>query len=428
MSESRFAALAVVSLAIPLFALADARPSDAAPSCVVREVARREIRTESGNKIFVEPLAFVSDGKANILLAGPVALFIVGPDGENTALQKNTIFGVVVDSRLQQRPVPNPMQGEFVGVRAAARTSGGWHVVFGDTASSPRPATAVGTWSAATDALWYGVFSGQSWTTLERLPIPPGVIVGQQFASRLAARGDSLAWAVPMRTQRGERHLLLYERRNGTWSYEEISTRNAGAQVAYSDRLGVVLAVVQADTTLREDANSLIIRTREGGWRPLRRLVHGRLEGTVLNPSLTFVGDTMVVGWYGSASGPRGLRKLQARAIVRALRDPDTAKIVLDSSVLGEPQALVPAMQKRGVRIWLTRHVSPAGDASELRFVQDSGGVVRVLQSVPDPFYFNVSAVSIDSSRIVVSGMKYIPGKIFISLLLQFQVDCRSRN
>lgn len=428
MTDSQFAGLAVICLAIPLLALAVPDTPNFAPSCAIREVARKELTTESGTKIFVEPATFASDAKGDILLAGPTTLLTIGSQGSTTDTAHNRIFGVVLDSDLNHRPVPNPVVGEIIGVRATARAPSGWNVVLGER-NTRRPAGAVGTWENATDALWYGILTANTWTTVERLPMPPGAIVDQQFASRLVANGDSLAWAVPMRTSQGGRQLLLYERREGVWSYEVIPTFNVRAEVGYSARLGVVLAVVQPDTTLREDGSSLIIRTREGNWRPLRRLVHGRLEGDVLNPSLSFVGDTMVVGWYGSPPGPIGSRTLQARTIVGTLRDGETRNIVLDSAALGEQQAFIPAMLNQSVRLWVTRHASRGDSASELRFVEGSAGVARILLSVPDPFYAPyVSAVSTDSSRLVLTGLKYMPGKYITSLLVQFRVGCSSRR
>jgi hypothetical protein len=428
MKNSRFAALIILTATIPLIALGVSEPSDIEQRCVVRELAQRELTTESGRKIFVEPVSFVSDANGDIFLVGPSDISTVDSSGSTTDVARNAIFGVVVDSHLNHYQVPNPIAPEVIGVRAAATASSGWHVVFGQTASSQQSAPSSPGWVGGADFLWYGVFSGRTWTMLERLPTPPGATVYQLFASRLATNGDSLAMAVPMRNSRGEPHILLYERRKGVWSYEIIPTVNSRAETAYSAHFGLVLAVVQPDSTDRQgDGGSLIIRTRAEKWQPMWRLVHGRLEGEVLNPSVSFIDDTLIVGYYASSPGARAFRGLQAREIVGALQTREARTIVLDSSVLGESEPLIPVIHDHRVRVWITRHHSPASAYSELRFLQETADVVNLLRSMPDPFTAYVSAVSIDSSRLVVSGLKYVPGKYVASLLLQFRVNCSLR-
>lgn len=431
MSESSLTVFVVAIVAVPLLGLAvPGSPPQVAHSCVVRELARKELTSENGTKIFVEPAAFASDRKGRILLAGPADLATVDSGDRTTRLVHNTIFGVVLDSRLNHHPIPNPVTGgEFIGVRAVAKDSSGWHIVFGHRATAQQPPEGVGMWAAsAADVLWYGVFTGRTWTRLEQLPIPSEAVVYQLHASQLVASGDSLAFAVPVRTARDDRHTLLYERRNGVWTQEIIPTRTTVVEVAYSGSFGLVLAVVQADTTLQQDGGSLIIRHRTEGWRPIQRLVHGGSEGAVVSPSILFVGDTAIVSWYGSPPRPRGARTLQAHALLGVLNGTSARKIVLDSAVLGEPRALIPAMHNRSTRIWVTRHRSRGNAGTELRFVQDSAAGVHVLGSLPDPFAGYLSTVAVDRTRLVVSGLKYVPGKYLTTLLLQFDVACTGQK
>lgn len=391
--------------------------------CSVREIARTELVTHDGKKLFVEPSAFVSDRNGNILLAGPVDIMTVDSHQITTDTTHNRIFGVVIDSSLRHHAIPNPVAGEISGVRAAPRKRSGWHVIFAETDRANSSHAAEGPVQAV--SLWYGVIVDNKWTAFQRLAIPHGVSVYQLFASQLASSGDSLAWVVPIDNAQGRRQLLLYERINGVWSYEIIPSFNSRAEAAYSKDFGLVLAVVQPDSVPGEsDGGSLIIRKRSGNWMPYKRLVLGRKEGPVVNPSLSFFEDTMVVAYY-SFSGQPQHRRLEARSFVGSL-SADLKPFVLDSAVVGEQGPLAPAQNARNVRIWVIRHILQNGAASELRFLRDSSNTTQLLSVAADPFAAYVSTASASSSTILVSGLRYVPGKYIASLLIQFRHTCKA--
>lgn len=390
--------------------------------CRLHEVSRQRLTAPGGRPLYVEADAFVADGRGNVLLAGtPNYLWKVSPQGEIIGLTADSVFGAVIARDGTARLVPAPMDPKRIrGIRAAARPSGGWDVVFADVPADSSTSTRA-------ERLWYAAYDGSRWSALEALPVPRGAMLEMSFTSSLVRSGDTLAWALTPAIGPSRRDVSFFQRVGGRWTHEAVPTTNAAdVDLAHSDSLGFILAVVQPDLRLQEaDGNSLLLWTRQPDWRIARRLVHGRGEGRVHDPSLVRgLGGLIATWWSPVGQGTETRHELRARYV--DAQAPVQPAIVLDSDVpLGSETA--PVVLQGRVPLWMSTHrlsADPRRDSSEIRFVTVAGGEALEVARLPNPYRMRSAVAAAAPGEVLVSGMEYVENRFAFSLLFRMRVGC----
>ena len=268
--------------------------SDPSGFCGAREVSRHRLELPGGRPVYIEPVSMVADARGDVLLAGE-RNYVFRSDGAGgwTRAENDSILGIVIRGNKPLQVVPSPIPTrQLIAVRASSRSRGGWHVVFGEA----RPYTGLSRPDTA-QRLWYGVFERGRWSRLEEIPLPPGSAVSSFVASSLVQHGDTISWALPIRTADQRRDVIVLSRTGGVWSHEIAPTMRAGyLDLAYSAHSGLTLAIVQPDRRQRSDGSSLFLWTRRPKWQMARKLVSGT-EEQVHRPKLDIAGAA--VSWEG---------------------------------------------------------------------------------------------------------------------------------
>lgn len=393
----------------------------------MREVSRKPLVVEGGRQLYVEPAAFVANSRGEVLLGGSTNfLTSFGPDGKVNGMSRDSVFGAVIRPDGSAHIVGAPIEGRLMsGIRAVARRDGGWEVVFAEVrpyVGTDRPDSAV--------RLWHGVYDGDRWTGLEQLPLPPEAVLRPNLSSSLAQRGDSLAWAMQMRAPHGRIQIALFERRNGHWVYELVPTFHARVELSYSDTLGLMMAVVQADTAVRRDGNSLFLWTRHPTWKKLRRIVYGSAEGPTYSPSLTHSLRGAVLSWQAGSPDTSRNPHWETRALIGGPEGHGPAVVTLDSNSVNRQYSLSPVyLLGGGMRVWVLEHKVPERRETEIRFARDTVGGVVIMGRVSDPYMLGfVATAAISPTEVLTAGLHYIPNQYVVSLLLRARVECRGRK
>jgi hypothetical protein len=372
---------------------------------------------EDGRLLYVQPGAFSVSGEEILLAGTPNLLTRLKADGSVASVAEDSVLGAVIGRDGRARTVAAPIDGRLIdGVRASARAGGGWDVTFVEVkpyTGSARPDTAA--------RLWYGTYDGQRWSGLERLPLPEHGVIHPELVSSLVRRGDSLAWAMTLMTPRAW-HVSLLERGGGQWSHEIIPTRHARVELARSDTLGLLLLVVQPDTTLPRDGNSLFLWGRRPGWQRLRRLVHGSGDGRVYDPRLDRSGSGDVLTWKTPALGDAEDRS-EARAMVGRVEVRNETVVTVDSAISGQSR-IAHVTLADGRALWITDHPLPGRRDGELRFTSLSRGSPVVLGRIPSPYMGFTAAVPVGPAELLVTGLHYIPNRYLVSLLIRARLEC----
>lgn len=423
----RFVGVAAVSAAVVLLAgmltrLPAAEPpggtgvAQPAQQCTVRELTRRRLGVGDGLELYVEPVAFVASGKRVLLAGTPNYLYTRRADGSVLRQVRDSVFGVVIDADLRAHTIPSPIPARLVsGVRASAREDGAWDVVFAQEEPwnrFPPP--------DSSRVVWYGKYDGREWSSLTRLPVPPGAVFHPFLGSPLVRRGDTLAWAMSMTGSDGRRGTVLFERKDGNWRSERLPTGGADyVAPMYSDSAGLLLAVIQPDRALRSDAQSLILYGRRPEWRPLRRVVRGRDE-PVGRPIYDPTPGGRAFGWTNTLSSSAGLTE-RARAFTHSVEDSLARVIDLDHGVI--ELAVVPMPD--GSHIWVSASTSPEG-GPQLRFLRQGADSARSIGSLPYPFLGGFGAASIRNGDLLIGGPVVDPvtRSTPVSLLLHLHLTC----
>lgn len=398
-------------------ARATPRPAAAEGACTAREISRNPLMPDDSHLLYVEPVVLNASNDGSVLLAGTHNhLFRNTPGLGWRMVVQDSVFGAVLSTSGRVRTVRSPVSVRRVtGIRAVAREGGGWSVVFAEL----RPST--GEVENDTVArLWYGVIEGGRLSALEAIPLPDSGRVQPFTASSLIRSRDGLAWAMPYSGDMITPGLIVYERRNGRWSYERIPMGYARGDLAYSDSSGLVLATQQADFRLMKDGNSLLLWTRDPTWRMNRSVVAGSRERAHA-PAITLSPAGSALTWSAAVPGAR--ERLEAHAISTGRMDSTAHVMVLDSSIMPMyPISFVPLPQ--GPKLWVTDHLFPDG-TREIRFVRDSAGTPATAARLPNPYFSPLRAVGIGSADVLVSGGVLRPDTTAgYSLLVRMRLEC----
>lgn len=397
--------------------------------CHVRETSRSLLTLEGGQVAYVEPTVLRRSANGDFLLAGRHNYrFERSGDSSWSRVAGDSLLGAVVPRAGSPRPIFAPFPtARLNGVRAVELEGGRWAVVFAEvppvpaevsrTAGEIRPDSAI--------RLWYGVVDGGRWTTLEPIPMPARGTLEPANASSLVRHGENLAWAMILTPPMERSRIIVYELKDGRWSYEEVPTFATEVELAHSDSLGLLLAVVQPDPRLRNDSNSLLLWARQPAWRILRSVVPGSRE-RVLHPSLRFTPAGAVLGWIASVPRPDGSETMEMHAMTGKIMERDETVIVLDTDV--GPFDLPIGLDMPGPSpVWIVDHRHEGSGEREIRFLRPDGAVPAVAGSIRNPYITHFAAQALSDSEVLITGGVLDSAEQYVgSLLIRARMVCGS--
>jgi hypothetical protein len=403
---------------------------EVAEPCQVRETSRSLLILEGGQVAYVEPTVLRRSANGDFLLAGRHNYrFERSGDSTWSRVAGDSLLGAVVPRAGSPRPIFAPFPtARLNGVRAVELEGGRWAVVFAEVPPVPaevsrtvgeiRPDSAI--------RLWYGVVDEGKWATLESVPMPVG---GGKLepanASSLVRHGENLAWAMILTPPMERSRIIVYEFKDGRWSYEEVPTFATEVELAHSDSLGLLLAVVQPDPRLRSDSNSLLLWARQPAWRILRSVVPGSRE-RVLHPSLRFTPAGAVLGWIASVPRPDGSETMEMHAVMGKITERDETVIVLDTDV--GPFDVPIGLDMPGTSpLWIVDHRHEGSGEREIRFLHPDGAVPAVAGSIRNPYITHFAAQALSDSEVLITGGVLDSAEQYVgSLLIRARMVCGS--
>lgn len=393
-----------------------------AVACELLDTSSHPLVVENNRRIYVEPSVISASPNGNVLIAGRHNyLFERTASGDWSTVAQDSIFGALLPQRGLGQSLRSPIPMRLVdGIHAVAQGDGTWVVVFAEVeprgTDQPRGRVV---------RLWHGVVGSAGWRSLEQLPLPPGAVLEMSGASSLRQKADNLAWALPIETPGRIPGVLLYERKGGRWYYELVPTGYAQVDVAYSDSLGLLLAVRQADLQQERDANSLFLWARDPSWRVVRRVMSGTIEH-VHKPSLDFTRGEGVLSWEAEVRAPDGSLRREIHAIVGDIQHPNSSVVTVDSSVVPMHPFYLLQGSKR-FRLWISNHLGTGDRQRVIRVVQKLGDSMTVVAQFRNPFLGPFGATVTDRGVVLVSGaIRDDERQIITSLLLRLRVQCRA--
>jgi hypothetical protein len=396
----------------------------AADSCSVAAISHYPLVLANDDEIYVAPETFAANPNGDILLAGtPNYIFARRDDGTGVLMGRDSLFGAIITAAGGVSAIPPPLDPRLVtGVRALARTDGSWSLVFGERAHARHDHAR--TSDERIVALWHGVIEGTHWSSLEKLAIPPDVVLstaGVSF-SPLRQHDDRLAWAVGARLSSGVEGVLVLERQGGRWSSRTVNTRSAVlGGLTYSDSGTLLLAVIAADTAIapgESDRNSLFVWSSDGdGWRRVRRLVHGGADGAVLSSSLDRWGSIPISTWVAEAGDG-----YQLRTVVDVVDGEHVTTIAEDLTQFYTYSSTAPA---NGSYLWVTLHGHPP-EPQRLRFHRvTSAGAMQVAET-ESPVLNGFRITSGEREEILLTGaLEVKEAGTVVSVVVKYRLDCR---
>jgi len=361
--------------------------------------------------LYVEPLVAESDSGGRILLLGRVIhRFAVGRERVPNPVSTRSVLGAVVLPTRRTALVNAPVAGpRFDGIRAVALRGGRWGIVF---AQMRRTAQDAPFDTAA--ALWYGEYDGHRWSGVERLPMPDPVI-SPDMAHNLVASEGGMTWVVKTSTKRPS--MAVLRRTDGRWTSEAVITPAAYVQPTLSRDGSVHLAVVQGDTTLPTDGNSLILRAAPS-WSVVRVLQAGARE-PVYSLDRQRMEGMEILSW----ATPRSRREWTVRARIGFADDIHGTTLSLDTSAIIQSNRPAPILVDGAGPVWVLPHRTASG-SSELRFTSvDLALTPRTLGTIENPFLMPPIAVPVHGAAIL-SGPISPGGRYVTSLLIRVAVQC----
>jgi hypothetical protein len=243
-------------------------------------------------------------------------------------------------------------------------------------------------------------------------------------ASILVRRADTLFWAARATNAAGTSEIVVLRKQGRRWSPEVISTLDASdLALSYSDSLGAVLAVVQPDTTKREDNGSIFFYSRRPTWKLLRRVVSGEKDAGYA-PALFFNSTRGVLSWTALVGGASGERA--SRTLTTDLWGWPINTFVVDPGIV---ESSVPIEIIAGVPLWITDHVLVGSSERELRFVSGSDSIGSIAGAIPNPYTGYFGAVSLGHGEVLVAGplIDHTKRRV-LSLLIRAKLECDVRK
>ena len=210
---------------------------------------------------------------------------------------------------------------------------------------------------------------------------------------------------------------LVFSRAATRWSHDHVVVRNAAyVALAHSRSSGLVIALVQPDSTLRSDGNSLFLFAKRPEWTRVAKM-HASNEGDALEPHLSLADGTGSLSWITAISYAGGERR-ETRAVTGNLMSPRATRVTVDSAV---GDASVALSQGRAPYLWAVDHRGPEG--RQIRIVASTTGGTQVLTAIPNPYTGYFGATSVEGTEIWLAGPLLERDRV-VTLLIRIGIQC----
>lgn len=404
---------AILTTAIPLQGQ-QAHARAAEPACTVQQFSQEPLVVDDGRLVYVEADAFAVSQGAVFLAGTPNFVTQMDAGGKVTGVAQDSIFGAVIGAEGRSFIVPSPVDVRLLtGIRAVGRDGGGWDVVFGEWVPSGA------SFPDTVSRLWHGVFRDGAWTSLDTIPLPQEGALSGAFPSSLLRRGDTLWISTTLQTPSHPPNVALFQYQDGAWTHELIPTFHSQTELAHSPSLGLLLVVVQPDSTQMRDGNSMFIWAQQPEWRQIRRVVHGSVDGRVYNPRFTG-GNRSVITWITPQEDSGHI--WEHHAVVAPLEDASGPVVTVDSMATATSTSMyVEPSAAQG--FWVTQHEFNRTEA-EIRLLGASGSKAVVIARTPSPYLGWVAAAAPAPGKILVTGLHYVQNRYIVSVLIRADLSC----
>ena len=406
------------TLAPAAVACAQRARAEPAAECSALETDRRILQDKNGVQLYIEPVVLSKHpASVSVLLAGaPNYSYPVGPRGQVTGIEKNTLFGAILRDSIAS-VIPNPVDGQVMAVRAVPRRTAGWHVVFAQFPRDyvfPDPENVL--------ALWHGIVEGDRFISLARVPSPPALRLQSFQSSQLISAGDSLWWAMRYVSHDSSGVALFSGITKGSstsWSHSTARANIAFAALAHTSETGLILFATHGSEG-RVLTNSLYLHRRPTLLHGSELLASGS-DGSVLDLQILRDRNDLILSWTArlpsdppTAPSILGL----ANPLGSAREQPfEIAKDVATSAAVQASDSLP---------WWVTDHRDSLG-AGTLSLWKRSERGARAHGSISNPYAGPFGAIESSRDTLLISGpllRQNDPDRPLVSLLMKVTGRC----
>lgn len=394
---------------------------EAGPQCTARELARTRLIVEGDRELYVEPVVFVVSGGRTLLAGKPSYIFTRRSSGAMAEVEsRHTVFGAVIEADGTARTVsPPPVNdGKVTAVAALASDGGGWRVIFAEQDSIATGSPPI------VNAYWHGIYDGTRWSTIERLPSPPGKPLLYFNSSDLTQNGDTIVWAALVQVAGSRQGIVIFEKIAGSWSHHIVSTPFASrVELAHIPGMGFVLAGVHRDTTAASSRSSVFFHARRSNWE-LHRKVTPSNNQDLGSAALLFSEGKGTLSWIARPPGGADSR-WELNAMVGGIVDRDESILTVDRDAT--PQ-FAPVAIPGGDVAWVIHHSTDSSDSTEtgeLRLVRLSDGTPEMLWRTAQPYLGPFTATAYATSDVLIAGPELDKEReLLVSLLIRVRIQC----
>lgn len=399
-----------VGLVVLLSGCHRARVFPTPSTCSVKLSPPARLVLSDGRLVYVQPTAYAASAQGEILIAGLPTLLGVN----SSQITADSAIGVIADGNSIARVVQAPINVRTMGqVKALARPDGGWDILIAEGTSPTSRDTVL--------RLWYGVYDGHGWRSLNQVPVPRGMRLLASGVSEPIRVGDTLLWALRVQnpTDLTTNALVLRHAQTG-WSSEVVPTRRAVyLALNHSAGEGLQLAVVAPDVSEERDANSLFVWTATPVWTMRRRVSFGAVDGPAHYPTYDG-GNPPVITWYVEVGGDGDDERRELRSLFNPLLNHNDGATIINPQLADR----VPVSSLRldnGVHVWVTH--SQDGDNRNVRVVFSTDQAGRH-HTFPSPYRTSIRALVNGLSEIVIIGGVEDTGSYPVTALVRVRIVC----
>ncbi|HEU0016641.1 MAG TPA: hypothetical protein VFQ45_23365, partial [Longimicrobium sp.] len=199
----------------------------------------------------------------------------------------------------------------------------------------------------------------------------------------------------------------------------------AYVSMAHTDSLGLVLAVVQPDLSLRSDGNSLFLWRRQHHWKSMGRLIRGGREPVHIPTLLVEPEGAMLVwkAWVPDGGGQRS----EGRLMLDPLGPGPHTVHVIDPDLV--PFSNIRSARIAGRQVFITMADENGDSTGHIRFVGVEGNGVRELGRVPNPYQAGFHAASTSPAGLLLNGpLLEFGDSTVVTLLLRIGARCAGQG
>jgi hypothetical protein len=263
--------------------------------CAVSAGPSRRLELPDGRIVSVDVKSVAASGGSVIAVGQYAYVFPRGSTPTTSPVQRDSIIGVLIDSRGAVTLVPSPFGHRPIRYsRVAPGRDGSFHAVFvpgSESDSLPQPDTAT---------IWYAQFAGGAW----RVPVPVATTsdaaLEEELTSNLLVWNGSLSLAFSFLDRSNAESgggLVLLRRRDGRWTSDTLRTYREPSMVRTARAPdGSSVSVLFAQSVANARAEDVWLTRLDSAWSVPRRL-GGRAGHPVSDLALASVAGGLVPSW-----------------------------------------------------------------------------------------------------------------------------------